>query len=129
MKKNILSIGTLAFILTAFVIPLNEVSAYRGDSTVQGPNYSVERHEAMEKAFTENDYEAWKNLMENRGRITQLINKENFSKFSEAHNLMREGKIEEAQQIRKEIGIGQNNLDHQKGSGMKRDGMGRKYNR
>jgi len=35
-------------------------SAYRGDYTQQGPNYSEERHQLMEQAFENNDYNLWK---------------------------------------------------------------------
>lgn len=80
--------------------------AYRGDPTVQGPQYSQERHEAMEKAFETNDYAAWKELMQNRGRVTQVVTAENFAKFAQAHELMEEGKVAEAQQIRQELGLG-----------------------
>ena len=39
----------------------SSVFAYRGYPTVQGPNCTQEKHEAMIKAFENNDYNAWKN--------------------------------------------------------------------
>ena len=81
-------------------------SAYQGDATVKGPQYSPERHEAMEKAFETNDYEAWKNLMQGRGRVSEVITKDNFARFAEAHELMEDGKKEEAQKIAQELGLG-----------------------
>ena len=100
--------------------------AYQGDATVKGPNYSVERHEVMEKAFENKDYNAWKNLMQGRGRVSQVVNKDNFSKFAEAHELMEQGKTAEAQKIRQELGLGMHD-----GSGkvMGKMGMGRGMNR
>jgi len=101
----------------------SSVSAYRGDVTVKGPNYSAEREVAMEKAFETNDYTAWKTLMQNRGRVTQVINKDNFAKFSEAHELAEKGDTVGAQKIRQELGLG---LKNGSGQGMKNNsGAGR----
>jgi len=83
--------------------------AYRGDSLVKGPNYSPERHDAITKAFETNDYEAWAELMADKGRITQLINADNFSRFAEIHSLVLSGDIEEANKIKAELGLGQRN--------------------
>jgi hypothetical protein len=73
----------------------------------------------MEKAFASNDYEAWKNLMQGKGRVTQVINKDNFSTFAKAHMLAESGKLDEAAKIRQELGLG---LHNGSGKGM---GMGR----
>ena len=79
--------------------------AYQGDPGQRGPNFSQERHEAMQKAFESNDYNAWKELMNGRGRVTQIVNEANFARFSEMHRLMLEGKYDEANQIREELGL------------------------
>ncbi len=95
--------------------------AYRGDASQTGPNYTPERHEAMEKAFENKDYAAWKNLMAGKGRVTEVINQDNFAKFAEMHKLRKEGKIDEANKIRAELGLGQGRMgkaDGQKGKGM-----------
>ena len=118
MKRiTMLSLGLGAIVLGLIATYPNIADAYRGDPSVQGPNYSIERHEAIEKAFENKDYNTWKNLMQNRGRITQVINKDNFAKFAEAHELMEQGKTVEAQKIRQELGLGQHNGSGQ-GSGM-----------
>jgi hypothetical protein len=70
-----------------------------------GPNYSPERHTQMTEAFANNDYAAWKNLMVNRG-AANVVTQENFSKFTQMHNLMLEGKSDEANKIRQELGLG-----------------------
>jgi len=85
------------------------VSAYRGNPGQTGPNYSAERHEAMLKAFENKDYEAWKNLHEGRGRSGEVINKDNFEKFVEMRKFMLEGKTDDANRIRQELGLGQGN--------------------
>jgi hypothetical protein len=108
--KNIfLGLGTLALILGIYGSVTSSANTYRGDPTVKGPNYSIERHTAMEKAFETNDYIAWKNLMGNQGRVTQVINKDNFAKFSQAHELAEKGDLVGAQKIRQELGLGLNN--------------------
>lgn len=97
------------------------VLAYRGDPTVQGPNCTPERHEEMTKAFENKDYQAWKENMQGRGRVTELINEDNFTRFAEMHRLRLEGRNEEADQIRTELGLGLRN-----GSGA---GQGKGYGR
>ena len=118
MKKMTLGLGALALFLGVAGISATAL-AYRGDSTVKGPNYTVERHTAMEKAFESGDYNAWKNLMQERGNVTRVINQDNFARFAQAHELDQEGKTVEAQKIRQELGLG---LHTGFGQGM---GMGR----
>jgi hypothetical protein len=93
MKKLILGLGILILTLAVINMSTGIVLAYQGNPTVKGPNYSLERHTAMEKAFENKDYSAWKSLMEGRGRVSQVINKDNFVKFAEAHELAKQGKI------------------------------------
>src|SRR3989338_6649130 len=121
MKKSTLGLGALALTLGVIGMSAGTALAYQGDPTVKGTNYSVERHEAMEKAFENKDYNAWKNLMQGKGRVTQVINEKNFAKFAEAHKLALAGKTEEANKIRTELGLGLRN-----GSGQ---GQGQGYGR
>lgn len=116
MNKKIIS-GLTALVIGGAVLAPQAVLAYRGDPNVQGPNYTAERHEAMIHAFATNDYNAWKSLMNGKGRVTQVVTQENFAKFSQAHKLALEGKKDEAAKIRAELGLGLRN-----GSGQ---GMGR----
>lgn len=109
MKNKFLTLGLTGLILGGLLFIPQEANAYRGNPAVKGPYYSEERHAAMEKAFDSNDYNAWINLMNGRGRVTQVINKDNFSKFSQIHRLMEQGKIEEAKKIRTELGLGLRN--------------------
>ena len=109
MNKKSILIRASALLLTGLVLTPSMVQAYRGDPTVQGPNYSEERHTQMTAAFENKDYNAWKNLMQGRGRVMQVVNESNFAKFAEAHQLALEGKTEEANQIRAELGLGLRN--------------------
>ena len=117
MNKKSIIMGLLLLLAGGILIVPKAVMAYKGNPSVKGPNYTEERHTAMTKAFENNDYNAWKELMQGKGRVTQAINAQNFSKFSQAHKLALEGKTEEANKIRAELGLGQKN-----GFGM---GMGR----
>jgi len=121
INKTVL-LGISALVLGGITLTPGIVEAYRGDPSVQGPNYSVERHEAMTKAFADKDYNAWKNLVSgNKGRVAQVINESNFGKFVEAHDLALQGKTDEANKIRAELGLGLRN-----GSG---NGQGMGYGR
>lgn len=119
MNKTTLFLGLTALVIGGAMIAPQITLAYKGDPSVKGPNYTEARHADMEKAFETKDYAAWKNLMQGRGRVAQVINTDNFAKFAEAHELAEQGKITEAQKIRQELGLGMQNGS---GRGM---GMGR----
>jgi hypothetical protein len=121
VNKQSILLGAAALVLGGIALAPGVVNAYQGDPNVQGPNYTPERHEAMTEAFENKDYQAWKNLMQGKGRVTQVVNEDNFDKFAQAHQLALEGKTEEANQIRAELGLGQRN-----GSGM---GQGQGFGR
>ena len=104
-KKILFSASTLAVAAIIGLTAVNSAFAYQGDYTKEGPNCTAERHEAMEKAFGGNDYTAWENLMQGKGRVTQVVNQDNFAEFAQAHTLVEEGKYAEANAIRKELGL------------------------
>lgn len=107
MKKQTLIPVFIIGLATATTLASN-VLAYQGDYSKKGPNYTTERHTIMQKAFSSNNYEAWKVEMEktNSGkRILSVINKDNFAKFAEANKLGLEGKTAEADKIRAELGL------------------------
>jgi hypothetical protein len=104
-------------------------SAYQGDPNMTGLNYSSERHEAMREAFAKKDYYAWKDLMIGKGRVTEVVNRDNFSEFVRAHELALEGELEKAQEIRRELGLGQKqHLGNGNGQGKMRGQQGHRCN-
>lgn len=102
-NKKILGIGVLSVLLTVGIAAT--ASAYQGDYTVKGASYSPERHEAMTRALESKDYYAWKELMIGRGRVVDVITEDNFFKFADANRLASEGKYDEADALRKELGL------------------------
>jgi len=106
MKKATLTLGiTALFLGSLFMLP-ESADSYRGDPSISGPDCTEERHQEMEQAFENLDYEAWKNLMEGKGRVAQVVNEDNFARFAEAHRLAEEGNMDGAKQIRQELGLG-----------------------
>lgn len=108
MKKTNLILPAFVVGLITLSIGASSAFAYQGDYAKKGPNYTTERHITMQKAFTTNNYEAWKAEMEktNMGkRVLSVINKDNFAKFAEANKLGLEGKTAEADKIRAELGL------------------------
>lgn len=90
------------------LIATTSISAYRGDYNVKGPNYTLERHEAMQTAFDARDYETWYELMTEDGRqprVVEVVTEENFAKFVEAHEAAEYGDLEKAALLRAELGL------------------------
>lgn len=104
MRNKLVMSGLMALVLGLGVS--GTALAYQGDFTKKGPNYTPEFESQMTEVMVNKDYEGWKDLIEEKvgnKRVTEVINKENFPKFAEAWKLAHEGKIQEANQIRKEL--------------------------
>jgi len=128
MKKQYIGLGAAAVMLGGLTMGSGVVAAYQGDPSVQGPNHTEERHAAILAAFENNDYQAWSELMAGKGRVTQMVNEENFPRFAEAHRLAAAGDVEGAKQIRTELGLGLRNGAGQAGdqnSGQNGTGQGK----
>lgn len=102
-NKSYVMMAVLGTVVVGGVIA-SQVFADEAKTSFFGRNYSPERHEAVSKAIENNDYKSWKELM-NGKRMAEIINEENFSKFAEMRKLRLEGKIEEANKLRQEIGV------------------------
>lgn len=109
-KTNIL--GMFALFAVALLVTMASVSAYKGDYSVKGPDFSEDRHELMESAFENEDYQAWYQIMSENGRGSRVLEKvteENFAKFVQAHNAGISGDYELANQLRAELGLNNGN--------------------
>lgn len=105
MNKSI-AIGVLGLAALGIAVFASGAFASQGSVIGQfGPNYSPERHTQMTQAFANNDYASWKNFMGNRG-AAKVVTQDNFSKFKEMHDFMLAGKVDEANKIRQELGLG-----------------------
>ncbi len=67
--------------------------------------YRMEMRDAIKDAVENNDYEAFKTAIVDSPLAEHITTKEEFTKFVEAHELMAEGKFEEAHAIMTELGI------------------------
>ena len=111
----------LALMAIGIIASSGIVSAYRGDYSIEGPDYNEERHELIKEAFDSLDYSAWKQLMTEKGRnprIIDVVNEGNFETFVQAHEAGKNKDYETASRLRAELGL--NN-----GNGPK-DGTGRR---
>lgn len=106
MNKQSILLTVTALVLGGLIMAPGLVGAYQGDLSVQGPGCTGERHEAMEQAFGNGDHNAWKELVSGKGGVTQVVTEENFVRFAEAHELAKEGRMDEARQIRQGFGLG-----------------------
>jgi len=111
-KKTLMSFGIFGVMA---ILGMSMVFAYQGDSSVQGPNYSEERHESMQNAFEGLDYDAWVTLMTEDGRhpkIVDVITEENFDDFVEARN---DGTLKE---FKGSLGLGLGQMKHGNGEAL-----------
>ncbi len=119
---GILSLGAIGLIATTPI-----VSAFQGDPTQQGPDFDADLHDLKVDAFDSQDYEVWKDLMEqsgNSGRVLDVVTEENFNTFVEAHNAALSGDMELAKELRSELGLN-DGVGPKDGTGYKNDGEGK----
>ena len=120
MKKNTV-FGMMALFVVGIILSAGAVSAYRGDYSVEGPNCSPERHEEMQQAFENQDYDSWYNLMTQDGRhprVVDVVTEDNFDVFVQAHDAGKAGDLETAAQLRAELGLN-NGMGPKDGTGFR----------
>ncbi len=89
----------LAFLVVSpiFVEAMITLSAQRNAQIQQ-------KNEAIEAAISNNDYETWSRLVTD-SRLKAKVNASNFSQFASAYNLLEQGKVEEANLIKKQLSL------------------------
>ncbi len=115
-NKKILSVFALGIIA---LLGVSLVAAYRGDYSVERPNYSPERHTQMEESFDGLDYSTWVALMTVDGRhprVVDVVTEDNFATFVKAHDAGKSSDVEKAAELRAQLGL-------RNGNGLK-DGTG-----
>jgi hypothetical protein len=128
MKNKILAAFVAVFIIG--IVTMIGAYAYKGNPSVNGPNYSEAVHEQLEVAIDNGDYDAWiqirqENNLPMNGRMFQVINKDNFELFAEMHDAQLAGDIDRADEIRSELGLGmmQRRANNAAGCGLSTAGM------
>jgi hypothetical protein len=127
-NKNKIVISIFGLFVVSLLAFAGLTYAYRGDPTVQGPNYNADVHAQMETALENNDYDAWVKIRQDNnlpmtGRMFKVINKDNFAKFAQMHVANENGDYETANAIRSELGLGQGMMNRGSGQGAGK-GMG-----
>ncbi|MEA3413917.1 MAG: hypothetical protein U9Q99_00110 [Nanoarchaeota archaeon] len=110
--KNKKIMGLMALGIVA-IFGISLVVAYQGDYSTTGPNYSEDRHEAMEQVFDNLDYNAWVLLITEDGKqpgVLNKINADNFELFVEAHEAGISGDFVKASELRAKLGLGQGKM-------------------
>ena len=117
--KNKTTLGLFALGIVA-ILGISMVAAYQGNPNIQGPNYSEERHEAMQDAFETGDYDSWVSLMTENDRhpkIVDAITADNFDEFIEARNAALEGDPTALKELKESLGLGLGQMKHGNGVG------------
>jgi hypothetical protein len=109
---NKTSVGAFVVILVIGIVSLAGVIAYQGSPLTQGPRYDSAVHEQLEAAMAAGDYDAWlrirqENNLPMKGRVFQVVNKDNFDRYVAMHNANLAGDSATADAIRAELGLGQ----------------------
>jgi TolA-binding protein len=133
-KKQYLLVAVLGLILTTAAVSATTFAfGGRGmDAGLQADDAKRQQIDAVQQSITNNDYNAWQQAMttrvtEMRQQATDLetkINQDTFNKLTQAHQLMQDGKRDEAKAIFDELGMF-GPMGHMGGRGMGQ-GMGPK---
>lgn len=105
-KKRLIMSGLMALVLGLGIS--SSALAYQGDFSKDGLNYNSDFEAQITEVMINNNYEGWKELVEEKvgkSEIVGVINKNNFPKFVKAWKLAHEGRIKEANTIRRELSL------------------------
>ena len=105
-----LTAAALGVVTTTALVSLTTF-AHPGDATTTNP--MAERHQLMVSTFDDNNYDGWAAQMREqvatmRARADALeanINEGTFAKLREAHQLLADGKVDEAKTIFESLGM------------------------
>jgi hypothetical protein len=126
MTNKILTIFVAVFVIG--IVMMIGVYAYKGNPTLNGPNYTEAVHEQLESAIDNNDYDSWikirqENNLPMNGRMFKAIDKDNFNLYVEMHNANIAGDIDRAESIKAELGLGHGMMNSKARSGMHGSGI------
>jgi len=119
MTSNKKMVGLAALALTLVLTAgLGSVYAYSGEYGFKAKNLSPEKYQdmtekrgIMNEIYKNNDYNAWKQIMEEKvGEMGKQISEENFSQMAEIHSLMQQGEYEKARELKQGLKFGPTGL-------------------
>lgn len=107
--------ASIALVLA--VVTISSVSAFAASDKKIAPPAMQENRQEIQNAILAGDYDAWYKLVsenERSPKVLEVITKDNFAKFSEAHKLM-----DQSRQILSDLGMDPGiGLGRMKGRGM-----------
>ncbi len=119
MSKNkyYLATGLIGLLITTAVVASVTFADTGGDKAgnfQEKRQVMLEKRQEMKEIFENNDYDAWQDLMNEKAdsleekvsQIRESITQENFDKLSEIHQLLEDGKYDEARELKEEMGLG-----------------------
>jgi len=115
MTSNKRIIALAAFALTLVLTAgFSSAYAYSGGYGFKGKSFSPEKYqdmtekrETMNEIYKNNDYNAWKQIMEEKvGEMGKQISEENFSQMAKIHSLMQQGEYEKARELKEGLKFG-----------------------
>jgi hypothetical protein len=117
MKQSYyLTVAALGILITTAAVGITSFAANpdsNGQNNGFGKPFPIERQQDIRQAITDNNYSAWaesmkqkvQDLRDQADKIEQTINEDTFNKMIAAHQLMADGKTDEAKAIFEELGM------------------------
>ncbi len=102
-KKMINASAIIFFVAVVLVTGPLMANAYLTMKAEQALKISM-KNDAIEGAILKNDYKQWSELV-NDDSLKSQVNETNFAKFSEAYRLLQKGRLDEADIIKKSLGL------------------------
>lgn len=102
MRKKLFKIGiaVAGLVITTAVV----AGATYAHSNIGKDGKFAQRNAEYIGMIENDDFDAWKEMMQNKGIDESLITEENFAKMKEVHQLVQDGNYEEAKAIKEELG-------------------------
>jgi hypothetical protein len=109
----------------AIAMSANAATTDTTNAPGRGPGgCTSEQHDAVEAALEAGDYTTWKDLVGDRGHMSDVITADNFATFVAMHQAMEDGDTTKAQTLRDDLGLGTQAQDGTGFRGRMHGGMG-----
>jgi len=112
-KKIILGSAVGVLIVPALMLSASYASADDKQTWKQQWQEKMEFRSEIKKAVESGDYNAWKELTQDRKIAEVIENEDDFGQLQQMHELRQDGQIDEANQIREQLGLPDKRHRHQ----------------